>query len=32
MIGRGMRGPQADGTPKVNIEDFHDQWQTSTAG
>ena len=28
MIGRGMRGPQAGGTPKLNIVDFHDQWQT----
>lgn len=28
MIGRGMRGPQAGGTQKLNIVDFHDQWQT----
>lgn len=26
MIGRGMRGPFADGTEKVTIVDFNDQW------
>ncbi len=28
MIGRGMRGVQANGTETVNIIDFHDQWDT----
>lgn len=27
MIGRGMRGPKAGGTPKVNIIDFNDVWE-----
>lgn len=28
MIGRGMRGPQADhGTKTVNVVDFHDKWK-----
>lgn len=26
MIGRGMRGPSANGTETVNIVDFHDKW------
>ena len=28
MIGRGMRGPAAGGTAKVNIVDFCDKWDT----
>ncbi|MDU5262554.1 MAG: helicase-related protein, partial [Clostridium celatum] len=28
MIGRGLRGPAAGGTEKVNIIDFHDTWDT----
>jgi len=28
MIGRGMRGKQANGTETVNIIDFHDKWET----
>ena len=27
MIGRGMRGPKAGGTAKVNIIDFYDVWE-----
>lgn len=28
MIGRGMRGKQAEGTDIVHIVDFHDKWET----